>query len=93
MRNNKYICDICGKEIVPDYGMITLPGGSKIKSNKTSINQIVFAQVEADNYILSTEQQKAKYDVCKECWDAFVAVLIVRRESKKEDINNVDEND
>ena len=91
MRKNKYICDICGKEIVPEYGMISLPGGSKIKSNKTSINQIVFAQVEADNYILSTEQQKAKYDVCKECWDAFVAVLRIRRELK-EDNENVNEN-
>ena len=86
MRKNNYICDLCGKDIVPLKRTVPNHQGYPVTSSHESIQQIVLKQIDVQsrNYILTNEQLSKSYDVCDACWDEIVATM---KKRKKGDIN------
>lgn len=92
MRINGYICDNCGKDIIPEHRPIVLPGGSSISSSRKSIQQLTFQQIDVEDntYILTTEQQSKSYQLCQGCWDAVCNTMKARRAMKNESTKKID---
>lgn len=86
MRQNKFVCDICGDDITPMKRVIYAPNGVPITSSRESIQRIILQQVDATNhYILSNEQLSKSYDLCDACWDEIIKTL----RNRKGDLKNV----